>query len=129
MLRKLAIVLAIVAMAANSFAAATVVTTAISTDATWAAANIKFTPSKSVILAYLGGTPADATGASNSVYAIAAKNTAGDSAYAATSASTSIVFTKALLAGVPVTTDSVPTLPTDASDSTISGGAGGWSVL
>lgn len=129
MLKKLAIIVAIVSIATNSFAAATIVTTAISNAASWASANIKFTPSKSVVLAYIGGTPADATGASNSVYSIAAKNTAGDSTYGATSASTSIVFSKALVAGTPVTADAVPTLPTDASDSTITGGATGWSVL
>lgn len=129
MFKKIAIIIASVAMAANAFAAATEVTVALSTEGSWATANIKFTPSKSVVVGYKGGTPADAAGANNSVYSIASKNTSGDSAYGATSASTSIVFSKALVAGTPITTDSIPTLPSDPSDSTIAGGAGGWSIL
>jgi len=130
MLKKIAIIIASVAMAANAFAAATEVTSCLSSDAgAWATANIKFVPSKSVVLGYKGGTPADAAGANNSVYSIASKNTSGDSTYGATSASTTIVFSKNLVAGTAIDISAVPTLPTDPSDSTISGGADNWSVL
>lgn len=129
MIRKLAVILAAVAMASNAFAAATVVTgPVLSTDGGWATANIKFTPSKSVVLGYTGGRPASDAGV-NTVYSVASKNSAGDATYGATSASTSIVFSKVVPAGTGLATSHIPTLPTDASDSTIDGGAGNWSVL
>jgi len=131
MLKKLVVILAAVAMASNAFAAATVVRAPVlSTDiGTWATYNIKFTPSKSVIMGYTSGIPATDTGTNASVYSIASKNSAGDSLFGATSASTSIVFTKAVGAGGDLQASHVPTLPTDATDSTIAGGAGNWSVL
>ena len=131
MLRKIAIILAVIATATNALAAATVKTgPLLSTDlAAWATANIKFTPSKSVIMGYQSGLPAtDATGTNPSVYSIGSKNSAGDSLFGATSASTSIVFSKSS-AGYDLKGTDLPTLPTDPTDSSISGGAGNWSVL
>ena len=131
MLKKIALIIAILSVAANSYAAATVSQSPVlSTDAAFATAGIKFVPSKSVVLGYTSGTPAgSATGSTPSVYAIASKNKAGDNTYATTSASTAIVKSEALGAGTSLEATHVPTLPADANDSTIAGGAGGWSVL
>ncbi len=131
MLKKIVLTIAILALAANSFAGATAKTAAcLSNDGTsFAAVNIKFVPSKSVVLGYASGYPSGASGTTASVYSIAAKNKAGDLTYATTSASTAIVKSATLGAGSDLATTSMPTLPADANDSTIAGGVANWSVL
>jgi hypothetical protein len=131
MLKKIALTIAILALAANSFAAATVVTgPVLSSEAGYATAGIKFVPSKSVVLGFQSGVPAGSgSGSTPSVYSIASKNKAGDLTFATTSASTAIVKSAVLGAGSDIATTHIPTLPADANDSTLTGGAGGWSVL
>lgn len=131
MLKKIALTIAILSIAANSFAAATAATgPLLSSDAGYATAGIKFVPSKSVTLGYGSGIPAgSASGSTPSVYSICSKNKAGDMTFATTSASTAIAKSPALGAGSDITTASVPTLPSDANDSTLTGGAGNWTVL
>lgn len=131
MLKKIILTIAILSFAANSFAAATAATgPLLSSEAAYATAGIKFVPSKSVTLGYGSGVPAgSATGSTPSVYSIASKNKAGDLTFATTSASTAIVKSAGLGAGSDLATGSVPTLPADANDSTLTGGVGSWSVL
>jgi len=122
MLKKIVLTLAMVAFAANVFAAtaATIVTPVA----------IKFVPSKNVTLGYeaSAGSAAAAGTTSNSVYAIASKNTAGDKCFATTSSSSAIVWRDAG-AGAALTIDSIPDLPSSPTDSTITGGGTGWLVL
>lgn len=124
MLKKIVLTLAIVAFAANAFAAATLSST---TDA-FKNLGINFTPSKSVVLGYEAGVGGAAAGSTNSTYSIASKNTAGDRIYGTTSASTAIVQSVAS-AGAALGNTAHPTLPTTPSDSTITGGNGYWSTL
>jgi hypothetical protein len=124
MLKKIAVIIAIVAFATNSFAAAILSST---TDA-FKNLGIAFTPSKSVVLGYEGGIGGAVAGSTKSTYSIASKNTAGDRVYGTTSASTAIVQSVGA-AGQSLTDTDHPTLPTTPSDSTIAGGHGYWSLL
>lgn len=89
-------------------------------------AGITFMPSKNVALGYDAGNLGGA--GDNVVYSIASKNNAGDRIFAATSSS-SAVAQSVSTAGTPLTTSHIPTKPTTASDSTITGGATNWSIL
>ena len=112
MLKKIVLTLALVGLAANAFAAASITIPA----------GITFVPSKNVILGY---NPDVLGGVSKVVYSIASKNTAGDKIYGATSASSAIGF-KVSSAGTTLATGDLPTPPTTISDSTLDNG---FSVL
>jgi len=110
MLKKIILTLALVAFAANSYAALTV----------GVPGGITFVPSKSVSLGYEG---AALTSGSKVVYHIASKHSAGDKEYGATSASSAIGY-KAANPGSAVGTTG-PGLPSTISDSALAG----YSVL
>lgn len=120
-MKKIVILLAMLAFASNAFAAAI----------TYVAGGtppggITFMPSKNVGLGYLAGTLAGGT--DMVVYSIGSKNTAGDRIYGATNASSAVVQSVSS-AGTTMATGFLPTLPTTVSDSTLTGGAGYWSIL
>lgn len=121
MLKKLVLTIAILAMASSAFAAGDMVYAAGGTPP----AGITFMPSKNVTLGY---EPGNLGGTDMVVYSIASKNSAGDRIFGATSAS-SAVAQSVSSAGVVLTNAHNPTLPTTSSDSTITGGAGNWSIL
>jgi len=123
MLKKIVLTIALVAFAANSFAAVTAA--CVSGTSGWPSV-ITFVPSKSVVLGYESGLGGAASG-NNSTYAIASKNSAGDKVFATTSASTAIV-SKVAITGAALTTADIPDLPASTSDSTITGG-GSWTVM
>lgn len=124
MLKKIVLTIAIVAFAANAFAAATAAVC--STASTWPT-TITFVPSKSVVLGYESGLPSGASG-NNSIYAIASKNKAGDKIFATTSASTAVVQAAATT-GSDLVVGDIPDLPATTSDSTIQGGKSNWTIM
>lgn len=117
MLKKIALTLAMVAFAANAFAAAS--TLAIygigkNTPPT----GINFMPSKNVLLGYYG----NALGGTNLiVYSIGSKNSAGDKIFGATSAS-SAVGVKTGSAGAELAAGDGPGYPSTTSDSALDNG-------
>ena len=121
-MKKIILTIAILAMAANAFAADTVYP-----GSTGAAppAGITFMPSKNVSLGY---TPDALGGTDMVVYSIASKNNAGDRIFGGTSAS-SAVAQSASSAGTVLQSTDRPDVPGTVSDSTITGGAGNWSIL
>jgi hypothetical protein len=88
-------------------------------------AGITFMPSKNVSLGYESG---NLGGTDMVVFSIASKNSAGDRIFGATSSS-SAVAQAVSSAGYVLEAGKNPTLPTTASDSTITGGVGNWSIL
>jgi len=124
-MKRIILTIAILAMAANAFAAATVYP-GVGGTAAAPPAGITFMPSKNVNLGY---TPSAGTGGVDMiVYAIASKNNAGDRIFGATSAS-SAVAQSVSAAGTVLTTSHTPSVPSTISDSTITGGANNWSIL
>jgi len=120
-MKRIALTIAMLAFAANAFAATTFSSTPM--------AGITFIPSKNVTLGYDAGVAgATGTGATNVVYSIGSKNTAGDRIFATTSASSAIVQAVSA-AGVVLATTDLPTKPSTSSDSAIAGGLGNWSNL
>jgi len=114
MLKKIVLTLAMVAFAANAFAASAY--EAMPTT-------IAFVPSKSVVLGYQAAAPSG--GGNKAMYTIGSKNTAGDKIFATTSASTAIVW-KAGLAGSTLAATDGTSIPSEVSDSRIDSG---FSVL
>lgn len=125
MLKKIVLTIALVAFAANAFAAPT--GACVSGTGTWPTA-ITFVPSKSVLLGYKSGLPTGVSSGNNSLYAIASKNKAGDLIFATTSASTAIVKA-AGVTGADLGTADIPNLPADTSDSAVAGGAANWTIM
>lgn len=123
MLKKIALTLAMVAFAANAFAASSFSTIYGASGGT-PPAGLNFVPSKSVDLGYQADAPSSGN---KSVYTLGAKNKSGDKIYATTSASTAIVW-KPGVAGAALAAGDGTTLPTSPSDSAIDA-SGGWSVL
>ena len=110
MLKKIALTLALVALASSAFAAASAFT------AMAPPSGINFAPSKNVTLGYQGDTGGGA-GSVNVVYTIGSKNTAGDKIFATTSATTAIVFKTGLAGTALQSTDGTapPATPSDSS--------------
>lgn len=119
-MKKIIITIAILAFASSAFA-----TSSLYESGGTPPAGITFMPSKNVKLGYESGP---ITAGDNVVYSIASKNTAGDRIFGATSAS-SAVAQSVSTAGTALAASHIPTKPTTASDSTITGGAGNWSIL
>lgn len=120
MKRIVLIIAALLAMASIASAAETVYKSGGTPPA-----GITFMPSKNVSLGFL---PGNLGGTDNVVYSISSKNTAGDRYFGGTSAS-SAVAQSVSSAGVELAAGKTPSLPTTVSDSTITGGAGNWSIL
>lgn len=108
MKKKIILTLAMVAFAANAYAALTVSVPA----------GIQFVPSKNVNVGY---EPDDLGGTNMIVYAIASKNAAGDKIFGATSASSAMGY-KTGTAGATLGTGDGPGVPTTTSDSALTGG-------
>jgi hypothetical protein len=123
-MKRIALTIAMVAFAANAFAAA--VSTTFSSSPM---AGITFIPSKNVTLGYSADAAgATGAGATNVVYSIGSKNQAGDRIFVTTSASSAIAQAVSA-AGVVLATTDLPTKPSSSSDSAIAGGLGNWSNL
>lgn len=129
MLRKLSVIVAIIAFAGNAFA--TTAATSLVTPTTGPSGTLPiqgFNKSNNVGFAYLAGVSGSgATG--NDVYSVATKHSQGDKYFSGTSAS-SYVYQALSSSGVAISnaTDA-PDLPNTASDSTVTGGFGGWSQM
>jgi hypothetical protein len=123
MLKKIVLTLAMVAFAANAFAASNFALV-YGSSGNSPPSGLNFVPSKSVDLGYQADAP---TTGNKSVYTIGSKNKAGDKIYATTSASTAVVW-KSATAGAALQATDGTTLPTTPSNSAIDAGAG-WSVL
>lgn len=121
MLKKIALTLAMVAFAANAFAASNFAGTGgalYGIGTSNPPAGITFMPSKNVLLGY---EPSALGGTNFIVYSIGSKNSAGDKIFGATSAS-SAVGTKAGAAGAALAATDGPSLPTTSSDSALDNG-------
>lgn len=117
MLKKIALTFALVAFAANAFAASNF-SPIYGIGKNSPPAGINFMPSKNVLLGYQG----DALGGTNLiVYSIGSKNTAGDKIFGATSAS-SAVGAKTGSAGAELGATDGPTFPSTTSDSALDNG-------
>lgn len=117
MLKKIALTLAMVAFAANAFAASSF-TSLYGIGTSSPPAGITFMPSKNVLLGY---QPSALGGTNFIVYTIGSKNSAGDKIFGATSAS-SAVGAKTGSAGAALAAGDGPSLPTTSSDSALDNG-------
>ena len=112
MLKKIALTFALVAFAANAFAASNF-STLYGIGTSNPPSGITFMPSKNVLLGY---EPSALGGTNYIVYSIGSKNTAGDKIFGTTSAS-SAVGSKTGSAGASLGATDGPTLPTSTSKS------------
>lgn len=62
-------------------------------------------------------------------YAISTKHANGDKVYGTVSGSGTIYSSSAVAAGTALTTAHNPTIPATSTDSTVTGGAGGWTAM
>ncbi|MEK6724953.1 MAG: hypothetical protein AABY54_00155 [Deltaproteobacteria bacterium] len=114
MLKKtLLLTLVLTILAGNAFAL-TAATAELNTDATGDYTIPGFKPSKSVYVVYQTDT-------TFVVYAIATKHTSGDKIYATDSATTKMFMKSGTAATALSTTDAGITIPTDATNSSLSG--------
>jgi len=108
--------------AASSFAATAAL---VSTDGTMQPPK-GFTPSNNVVWGYVSA--ANSVGV-NDRYSIATKHTSGDKVYGTTSASGIVYSSTAIGTGTALLSTNIPTVPPSATDSTMTGGAGGWTAM
>jgi hypothetical protein len=106
--------------AGTSFAGATAATVGMS-------APKGYTPSNNVKFGYESGVN---TVGVNDRYSIATKHTSGDRVYGTVSAS-GVIYSSLSGTGIGNTlqTSDIPTLPSTSTDSTVTGGAGGWTAM